>query len=49
MLTGFRFKWDNAEGPLFVLHDGPPYANGDLHMGALLPLLVLRDFSDASI
>jgi isoleucyl-tRNA synthetase len=19
---------------MFVLHDGPPYANGDLHMGA---------------
>jgi isoleucyl-tRNA synthetase len=23
----------NAEGPGFVLHDGPPYANGDIHMG----------------
>jgi len=22
-----------AKGPLWVLHDGPPYANGDLHMG----------------
>jgi isoleucyl-tRNA synthetase len=22
-----------SEGPL-ILHDGPPYANGDLHMGA---------------
>lgn len=22
--------------PLFVLHDGPPYANGDLHMGHAL-------------
>ena len=41
------FKWDNAKGPLFVLHDGPPYANGDLHMGALLLFLVLRDFSGA--
>ena len=19
--------------PLFILHDGPPYANGDIHMG----------------
>jgi hypothetical protein len=27
-------QWKNREGaPLFVLHDGPPYANGDLHMG----------------
>ena len=25
---------DNAVGnPLFVLHDGPPYANGDIHVG----------------
>ncbi|KAI5121814.1 hypothetical protein M0805_009806 [Coniferiporia weirii] len=29
------YKWqeENAKGPLFVLHDGPPYANGNLHMG----------------
>jgi len=27
-------QWENAQGPLFVLLDGPPYANGDLHMGA---------------
>ncbi|MCX2920663.1 isoleucine--tRNA ligase [Stenotrophomonas rhizophila] len=25
---------DNAQGrPLFVLHDGPPYANGQIHLG----------------
>ena len=24
------------EASEFVLHDGPPYANGDLHMGHLL-------------
>jgi len=23
----------NAENPQWILHDGPPYANGDLHMG----------------
>lgn len=23
----------NADKPKFVLHDGPPYANGDIHMG----------------
>jgi isoleucyl-tRNA synthetase len=23
-------------GPLFVLHDGPPFANGDVHMGTAL-------------
>lgn len=22
-----------AEGSVFILHDGPPYANGDIHMG----------------
>ncbi|MFY4773796.1 isoleucine--tRNA ligase [Metabacillus sp. RGM 3146] len=47
-------KWEEAniykrvqertEGrPLFVLHDGPPYANGDLHMGHALNK-VLKDF-----
>ncbi|HEY5548867.1 MAG TPA: isoleucine--tRNA ligase [Coriobacteriia bacterium] len=23
----------NADGPVFILHDGPPYANGHIHMG----------------
>jgi len=23
----------NAAGPRFILHDGPPYANGDIHLG----------------
>ncbi|MBE7036850.1 MAG: isoleucine--tRNA ligase, partial [Ruminococcaceae bacterium] len=26
----------NEEKPLFILHDGPPYANGDMHMGHAL-------------
>jgi isoleucyl-tRNA synthetase len=26
----------NNPGELFILHDGPPYANGDLHMGHAL-------------
>ncbi len=29
--------------PMFVLHDGPPYANGDIHMGHALNK-VLKDF-----
>lgn len=35
---------DRTKGkPLFVLHDGPPYANGDLHMGHALNK-TLKDF-----
>ena len=33
----------NQGKPLFVLHDGPPYANGDIHMGTALNK-VLKDF-----
>jgi len=29
--------------PLYILHDGPPYANGDIHMGHVLNK-VLKDF-----
>ncbi|KAI0938609.1 hypothetical protein AcW1_001709 [Taiwanofungus camphoratus] len=33
----FMFEqWKQRDDPLFVLHDGPPYANGDLHMGHAL-------------
>ena len=33
-----------ADGaPLFVLHDGPPYANGDIHIGHALNK-ILKDF-----
>lgn len=32
-----------AEGPLYVLHDGPPFANGDVHMGTALNK-ILKDF-----
>ncbi len=51
---GMQEKWESekiyeqvqtrTEGrPLFVLHDGPPYANGDIHMGHALNK-VLKDF-----
>lgn len=34
----------HTEGrPLFILHDGPPYANGDIHMGHAMNK-VLKDF-----
>ena len=49
-----REQWENmnlyekgqkrTEGrPLFILHDGPPYANGDLHIGHALNK-ILKDF-----
>ncbi len=48
-----REAWDNAKlyesilnkgenSPLFILHDGPPYANGDVHMGTAMNK-VLKD------
>ena len=33
----------DREGEAFVLHDGPPYANGDLHIGHALNK-ILKDF-----
>ena len=33
----------NKNKPLFILHDGPPYANGDIHMGHALDK-ILKDF-----
>ena len=47
-------KWDesglyqavldkNRDKPLFILHDGPPYANGDIHIGHALNK-ILKDF-----
>lgn len=50
----FLAKWDesdlygqmlkkNAGRPLYLLHDGPPYANGDIHIGHALNK-ILKDF-----
>ena len=33
----------NEGKPLYVLHDGPPYANGDIHLGHALNK-TLKDF-----
>ena len=38
-----RSARQNAGAPLFVLHDGPPYANGAIHIGHALNKL-LKDF-----
>ncbi|KAJ3519689.1 hypothetical protein NM688_g9264 [Phlebia brevispora] len=32
----YHLQWKQEKRPLFVFHDGPPYANGDLHMGHAL-------------
>ncbi|XP_065359471.1 isoleucine--tRNA ligase, mitochondrial [Calliphora vicina] len=29
----YQYQNDNLKEPSYILHDGPPYANGDLHMG----------------
>ncbi|MCA1053439.1 isoleucine--tRNA ligase [Rossellomorea aquimaris] len=40
----YKMVQDRTKGrPLFVLHDGPPYANGNIHMGHALNK-VLKDF-----
>src|SRR5437762_2587808 len=37
-----RLREVSAERPLWILHDGPPYANGNIHMGHVLNK-VLKD------
>ncbi|KAF0851520.1 MAG: isoleucine--tRNA ligase [Spiroplasma poulsonii] len=41
-VVGGRYH-HNAHQPPFILHDGPPYANGDLHVGHALNK-ILKDF-----
>ncbi|KAK6907961.1 hypothetical protein I203_101962 [Kwoniella mangroviensis CBS 8507] len=38
----YKEQINRKDNPLFVLHDGPPYANGNLHMGHALNK-VLKD------
>src|SRR3954464_14611362 len=37
-----RLREVAADRPLWILHDGPPYANGDIHLGTVLNK-VLKD------
>lgn len=50
----FQRKWEDMKlyervlesrkgNPMFILHDGPPYSNGDIHMGHALNK-ILKDF-----
>ncbi|XP_058794765.1 isoleucine--tRNA ligase, mitochondrial [Phymastichus coffea] len=43
----YNWQRENLEGPDFVLHDGPPYANGDPHMGHTINK-VLKDITTRS-
>ncbi|KAJ2809113.1 isoleucine-tRNA ligase [Coemansia guatemalensis] len=38
----YRWQLEHNHGPQFILHDGPPYANGDLHIGHFMNK-VLKD------
>ncbi len=38
-----RIQQKNANGERFMLHDGPPFANGDVHIGTALNK-ILKDF-----
>ena len=38
-----RIREARKGAPLYILHDGPPYANGDIHMGHVINK-VLKDF-----
>jgi isoleucyl-tRNA synthetase len=38
-----ELRRSRAEAPKYVLHDGPPYANGEIHIGTALNK-VLKDF-----
>ncbi len=39
----YKLVEKNAKKPKFVLHDGPPYANGEIHLGTALNK-ILKDF-----
>jgi len=38
-----RIQQATADRPAFILHDGPPYANGDIHIGHAVNK-ILKDF-----
>ena len=38
-----KIRAARGRGPKFVLHDGPPYANGQIHLGTALNK-ILKDF-----
>ncbi|CAD6241934.1 GSCOCG00009383001-RA-CDS [Cotesia congregata] len=43
----YNWQRDNLSGPDFILHDGPPYANGAVHMGHAVNK-ILKDITTRS-
>ncbi|KAJ2938979.1 hypothetical protein O0L34_g17794 [Tuta absoluta] len=43
----YTWQRENLKGPEYVLHDGPPYANGDLHMGHAVNKII-KDINNRS-
>ncbi|XP_068624965.1 isoleucine--tRNA ligase, mitochondrial [Battus philenor] len=43
----YNWQRENLTGTEFVLHDGPPYANGDLHMGHAVNKII-KDINNRS-
>ena len=43
--VSFAYTNQSMEKPVFVLHDGPPFANGSLHMGHFLNK-ILKDITN---
>lgn len=42
-----RLRESRQDAPLYVLHDGPPYANGDIHLGTGMNK-ILKDMANKS-
>ncbi|XP_060807153.1 isoleucine--tRNA ligase, mitochondrial [Amyelois transitella] len=43
----YNWQREHLTGPEYVLHDGPPYANGDLHMGHAVNKII-KDINNRS-
>ncbi|XP_053618385.1 isoleucine--tRNA ligase, mitochondrial [Plodia interpunctella] len=43
----YNWQREHLSGPEYVLHDGPPYANGDLHMGHAVNKII-KDINNRS-
>ncbi len=44
-----RIRHARRGAPLYVLHDGPPYANGPIHLGTALNKCLISRFAARSV